>query len=141
MWEAHVFLFINALKKHVRSTCYLNNMCFSHANGHMSILYVNCRKFSINWFVKNLCSLKICLGGFFKWQKFPTNQFVGNFLQHTYKNDIYPLSMWKTHVFLLILLKKLVDVHNIKTICVSYVPRDTYHFYMWVVENFLQIDL
>jgi hypothetical protein len=26
--------------------------------GHMSILYVGCRKFSTNWFVGNLCPLK-----------------------------------------------------------------------------------
>jgi hypothetical protein len=43
------------LKKHVRSICYLNNMCFSHANEHMSILYVGCRKFFINRFVEIFC--------------------------------------------------------------------------------------
>jgi hypothetical protein len=30
----------------------------------------------------------LCFG-----QKFPTNRFVGNFLQSTYKNDTCPLSM------------------------------------------------
>jgi hypothetical protein len=30
---------------------------------------------------------------FFKGQKFPTNRFVGNFLQHRYKNDTCPLNM------------------------------------------------
>jgi len=43
------------LKKHVKSTCYLNNMCFSHVKGHMSILYVGCRKFLTNRFVENFC--------------------------------------------------------------------------------------
>jgi hypothetical protein len=44
MREAHVFLLI-LLKKYVRNTCYLNNMCFLHAKEHISILYVGCRKF------------------------------------------------------------------------------------------------
>jgi hypothetical protein len=50
MWEVYVFLLM-LLKKHVRNTCYLNNMWFSHVKGHMSILYVGCRKFMslIKW--------------------------------------------------------------------------------------------
>jgi hypothetical protein len=50
-----MFFLLMLLKKHVRSICYLNNMCFSHAKGHMSILYVGCRKFLTNRFVGNLC--------------------------------------------------------------------------------------
>jgi hypothetical protein len=53
MWEIHIFLLM-LLKKHVRSTCYLNSIWFLHANGHMSILYVGCKKFSTNMFVRNL---------------------------------------------------------------------------------------
>jgi hypothetical protein len=30
-------------------------MYFSHAKGHMSILYVGYMKFPTNWFVGNLC--------------------------------------------------------------------------------------
>jgi hypothetical protein len=30
-------------------------MCNSHANGHMSLLYVGCMKFPTNWFLENLC--------------------------------------------------------------------------------------
>jgi hypothetical protein len=47
MWETHVFLLM-VLKKHVRSTCYWNNMCFSHVKRYMSISYVGCRKFPTN---------------------------------------------------------------------------------------------
>jgi len=54
MWEAQAFLLM-LLKKHVRSTNYLNNMWFSHAKGHMSILYVSCRKFPTNRLVGNFC--------------------------------------------------------------------------------------
>jgi len=36
------------LKEYVRSTYYLNIMCFSHVKEHMSILYMGCRKFHIN---------------------------------------------------------------------------------------------
>jgi hypothetical protein len=35
------------LKKYVRSTNYLNNMCFLHANRHTSILYIGRRKLHI----------------------------------------------------------------------------------------------
>jgi hypothetical protein len=60
------------LKKHVKSTCYLNNMHFSYTKGHMSILYglyeisykPVCKKFLsiikgakfnlINWLYDNL---------------------------------------------------------------------------------------
>jgi len=44
---------------------------FSYTKGHISILYVGCRKFPTNRFVKNLC------------YKFPTNRFVKN-LCYTY---------------------------------------------------------
>jgi hypothetical protein len=30
-------------------------MCFSHAKGHMSILYMSCMKFPTNRFVGNFC--------------------------------------------------------------------------------------
>jgi len=40
MWESHIFLLM-LLKKHVRR----NSMWFSYAKGHMSILYVGCKKF------------------------------------------------------------------------------------------------
>jgi hypothetical protein len=43
------------LKKHVRRTYYLNNLCFSHAKRHMSILYMGCMKFPTNRFEGNLC--------------------------------------------------------------------------------------
>jgi hypothetical protein len=33
-------------------------MCFSHANGHMSILYINCIKFPTKQFVRNFCHKK-----------------------------------------------------------------------------------
>jgi hypothetical protein len=39
------FCLLMLLKKHVKNICYLNNTCFSHANGHMSILYEGCKKF------------------------------------------------------------------------------------------------
>jgi len=42
------FFLLRQLKKHIRSTCYLNNMCFSHAKRHMPILYVGCKKFPTN---------------------------------------------------------------------------------------------
>jgi len=41
-------------------------MCFSHAKGHMSILYVSC-------------------------MKFPTNQFVGNFYPIYNESNLKPL--------------------------------------------------
>jgi hypothetical protein len=47
------FFLLILLKKHLRSICYLNNMYFLHANEHMSILYVGCRKFPTNRFVEN----------------------------------------------------------------------------------------
>jgi hypothetical protein len=47
------FCLLMLLKKHVKNICYLNNTCFSHANGHMSILYEGCKKFPTNWFVRN----------------------------------------------------------------------------------------
>jgi hypothetical protein len=43
-----MFFLSMLLKKHVRSTCYKNNIYFLYAKGHMSILYVNCIEFSIN---------------------------------------------------------------------------------------------
>jgi len=32
-----------------------NSMCFSHANGHMSILYIDYTKFFTNLFIRNFC--------------------------------------------------------------------------------------
>jgi hypothetical protein len=81
------FYLLMLLKKYIRSTCYLNNMYFLHANGHMSILYVSCRKF-------------------------PTNRFWRNFLQPTYKNGMYPLNMWESYVFFFInAIKKTYKKH------------------------------
>jgi hypothetical protein len=55
-FENHMFFLLMLLKKHVKSTCYLNNMYFLYANEHISILYVGCRKFSTNRFV---CAISI----------------------------------------------------------------------------------
>jgi hypothetical protein len=36
-------------------------MCFSHAKGHMSTLYMGCMKFFTNRFVGNLCFFDYCI--------------------------------------------------------------------------------
>jgi hypothetical protein len=42
---------------HLNSACYLKNVCFSHANEHMLILYVGCKKYPTNRFVGYFCSI------------------------------------------------------------------------------------
>jgi hypothetical protein len=77
LWKWHVSF------KHVRITCFFNNMCFSHAFlialiknmiltclndtchfymwvvRNFLLLYVGCRKFPINQFLENFCPLGI----------------------------------------------------------------------------------
>jgi hypothetical protein len=65
-----------------------------------------------------------------------------NFLQPTCKSDMCPLSMWESHIFFINAIKKnMWEAYAIKTTCVSHMPRDICHFYMWVVGYFLQTDL
>jgi len=47
-----MFFLLMLLKKYVSSTYYLNSMYFSHAKGHMSILYVGCKKFPTNQLIE-----------------------------------------------------------------------------------------
>jgi len=66
-------------------------------------------------------------------QKFPTNRFIGNFIQPTYKIDMCPFTCEKhvvliaciSHMFFLIaLIKKHMLLTYLKDLCQSY---------MWVV--------